>query len=113
MNISLLSEGEIALLRDTINASDNIILCCHRSPDGDAIGSMLGWAEYLKAVGKLPTCIIPDAYPDFLQWLPGTERMMRYDKHAAFMDELIDKADLIFCLDFNSASRTDGMAEKL
>ena len=74
---------------------------------------MLGWAEYLKAVGKLPTCIIPDAYPDFLQWLPGTERMMRYDKHAAFMDELIDKADLIFCLDFNSASRTDGMAEKL
>ena len=113
MNISLLSECEIALLRDTINASDNIILCCHRSPDGDAIGSMLGWAEYLKAVGKLPTCIIPDAYPDFLQWLPGTERMMRYDKHAAFMDELIDKADLIFCLDFNSASRTDGMAEKL
>ena len=113
MNISLLSEGKIALLRDTINASDNIILCCHRSPDGDAIGSMLGWAEYLKAVGKLPTCIIPDAYPDFLQWLPGTERMMRYDKHAAFMDELIDKADLIFCLDFNSASRTDGMAEKL
>ena len=113
MNISLLSEGEIALLRDTINASDNIILCCHRSPDGDAIGSMLGWAEYLKAVGKLPTCIIPDAYPDFLQWLPGTERMMRYDKHTAFMDELIDKADLIFCLDFNSASRTDGMAEKL
>ena len=113
MNISLLSEGEIALLRDTINASDNIILCCHRSPDGDAIGSMLGWAEDLKAVGKLPTCIIPDAYPDFLQWLPGTERMMRYDKHAAFMDELIDKADLIFCLDFNSASRTDGMAEKL
>lgn len=113
MNISLLSEGEIALLRDTINASDNIILCCHRSPDGDAIGSMLGWAEYLKAVGKLPTCIIPDAYPDFLQWLPGTERIMRYDKHAAFMDELIDKADLIFCLDFNSASRTDGMAEKL
>ena len=113
MNISLLSEGEIALLRDTINASDNIILCCHRSPDGDAIGSMLGWAEYLKAVGKLPTCIIPDAYPDFLQWLPGTERMMRYDKHAAFMDELIDKADLIFCLDFNSASRTAGMAEKL
>ena len=113
MNISILSEGEIALLRDTINASDNIILCCHRSPDGDAIGSMLGWAEYLKAVGKLPTCIIPDAYPDFLQWLPGTERMMRYDKHAAFMDELIDKADLIFCLDFNSASRTDGMAEKL
>ena len=113
MNISLLSEGEIALLRDTINASDNIILCCHRSPDGDAIGSMLCWAEYLKAVGKLPTCIIPDAYPDFLQWLPGTERMMRYDKHAAFMDELIDKADLIFCLDFKSASRTDGMAEKL
>ena len=113
MNISLLSEGEIALLRDTINASDNIILCCHRSPDGDAIGSMLGWAQYLKVVGKLPTCIIPDAYPDFLQWLPGTERMMRYDKHAAFMDELIDKADLIFCLDFNSASRTDGMAEKL
>lgn len=85
-------------------------MCCHRSPDGDAIGSVLGWAEFLRTQGKVPVAVIPDAYPDFLQWMPGTERLLRYDKHENFANEILADADLIFCLDFNTASRTDKMA---
>lgn len=110
MDISLLTADNADKLKHLFDRSDKIVLCCHRSPDGDALGSVLGLAEYLRSCGKLPVAIIPDAYPDFLQWLPGTERLVRYDKHKDFADELIADADLLVCLDFNTASRTDTMA---
>lgn len=110
MKIELLSEAEIATLQENINNSNRIVICCHKSPDGDALGSSLAWAEYLRTQGKEPDIIVPDAYPDFLQWLPGTERIIRYDKHAADKaDEMLQKADLIFCLDFNGTNRVDEM----
>ena len=110
MKIELLSEAEIATLKENINNSNRIVICCHKSPDGDALGSSLAWAEYLRTQGKEPDIIVPDAYPDFLQWLPGSERIIRYDKHAADKtDEMLQKADLIFCLDFNGTNRVDEM----
>ncbi len=113
MNIDLLSKEEIESFLTTVKASERIILCCHRSPDGDALGAMLGLSEYLKTLGKLPVGIIPDAYPDFLQWLPGSERIIRYDKNIKLSKELILSSDLIFCLDFNTLSRTADMQEVL
>ena len=110
MKIELLSEAEIATLKENIDNSNRIVICCHKSPDGDALGSSLAWAEYLRTQGKEPDIIVPDAYPDFLQWLPGSERIISYDKHAADKaDEMLQKADLIFCLDFNGANRVDEM----
>lgn len=113
MDINLLTAAETESLRSLILSSDNIILCCHRSPDGDALGSLLGMAEFLRQQGKVPVAVVPDAYPDFLQWLPGTERIIRYDKHKSFVDGLLTSADLVFCLDFNTYSRTDDMADTL
>lgn len=113
MDINLLTAAETESLRSLILSSDNIILCCHRSPDGDALGSLLGMAEFLRQQGKVPVAVVPDAYPDFLQWLPGTERIIRYDKHKSFVDGLLASADLVFCLDFNTFSRTDDMADTL
>lgn len=109
----MLTAAETESLRSLILSSDNIILCCHRSPDGDALGSLLGMAEFLRQQGKVPVAVVPDAYPDFLQWLPGTERIIRYDKHKSFVDGLLALADLVFCLDFNTFSRTDDMADTL
>ncbi len=113
MDINLLTSAELEQLRSVIDSSGKIVICCHRSPDGDAIGSVLGLAEYLRDCGKVPVVIIPDAYPDFLQWLPGTERIIRYDRHKTFADEMIKDAELLFCLDFNTLSRTSDMAESL
>jgi len=113
MDIDLLTVEEEDLLANLIDSSRNIVLCCHRSPDGDAVGSLLGMTEFLRSQGKLPLAVVPDAFPDFLQWLPGTERLVRYDKHRSFVDEALKNADLLFCLDFNTASRTDDMAAPL
>lgn len=113
MNIDILSAAEAEKMRQLIEQSDKIVIVCHRNPDGDALGSMLGWADYLRECGKTPVTVVPDAFPDFLQWLPGSERLMRYDKYKSLIEGLINEAQLIFCLDFNTASRTDSMADIL
>lgn len=110
---NLMTESECSMLRSLIADATSIVICCHQNPDGDALGSSLGWAEYLRTLGKESTVIVPDQYPDFLMWLPNTEKIIRYDKHVEQGDLLLKTADVIFCLDFNSASRTDRMADTL
>lgn len=109
----ILSQTDRDTLDRLIDGAERIVVCCHVNPDGDAIGSCLGWAEYLRSRGKSPMIIIPDQYPDFLQWLPNTDTILRYDKHTADADRLIADAQLIFCLDFNQLGRTDAMAASL
>ena len=109
MKIDILSEAELASLKKIIEQSENIVICCHKSPDGDAMGSSLALAEYLRTLGKQPRVVVPDAYPDFLQWLPGADTVLRYDKHPDEAGALLAAAQLVFCLDFNTSSRVDEM----
>jgi phosphoesterase RecJ-like protein len=74
---------------------------------------MLGWGEVLRQMGKEPLMVVPDQYPDYLLWLPNTEKIVRYDKRRDYVDTVLKIADLVFCLDFNSAQRTDEMAASL
>ena len=113
MNIDILTSDQVDQLSHLISDAQNIIITCHKSPDGDAIGSSLGWADYLHSLGKEPTIIVPDQYPDFLQWLPNTEKIVRYDKHPEKCDLLFKIADLVFCLDYNATSRVDEMEQAL
>ena len=108
-----MTEGECSTLRSLIADAETIVLCCHQNPDGDAMGSMLGWGAVLQQMGKQPLMVVPDQYPDYLQWLPNTEKVVRYDKRKEFVDTVLKIADLVFCLDFNSLSRTDEMEESL
>ena len=109
----ILTEKQLAQLKELIADAQNIIITCHQNADGDAIGSSLGWAEYLKSEGKEPTIIVPDQYPDYLHWLPNSEKIVRYDKHRERADLLLKIADLVFCLDFNTPARVDEMQEAL
>ena len=109
----ILSEEQLSLLKGLISEARNIIITCHQNADGDAIGSSLGWAEYLKSQGKEPTILVPDQYPDYLQWLPNTDKIVRYDKHKEQADLLFRIADLVFCLDFNTPARVDEMQAAL
>lgn len=108
-----MTEGECSLLRSLIADADSIVLCCHQNADGDALGAMLGWGEVLRQMGKDSLMVVPDQYPDYLLWLPNTEKVVRYDKRRDYVDTVLKIADLVFCLDFNSAQRTDDMADAL
>ncbi len=109
MQIDILTEKEAATLKELIAASSHILVTAHKSPDGDALGACLGWTEYLRSVGKEPHVVVPDAFPDFLRWLPEADKIVRFDKHADVAKALFDEADLVFCLDFNEPGRVEEM----
>ncbi|MPM60787.1 Bifunctional oligoribonuclease and PAP phosphatase NrnA [bioreactor metagenome] len=45
-------------------AAERPLLAAHLKPDGDAIGSTLGLAEFLRSCGKTPTVLLPDGIPE-------------------------------------------------
>ena len=109
IQLDILNEQEAAILRETIAASQHIVICAHKSPDGDAIGSSLGWAYFLRSLGKKPVICVPDMIPDALSWLPGCDDIVRYDKHPEKVQQAFDEADLVCCVDFGSTGRLDEM----
>ncbi len=113
MNIDIMNEDQLVQMNQLISNANNILITCHKSPDGDAIGATLAWAEYLTSIGKESTMIVPDQFPDFLTWLPNSQKIVRYDKHREKCDMLFKIADLIFCLDYNTPSRVDEMEQSL
>jgi len=105
-------------LKTSIEGASRVVLCCHKSPDGDALSSMIAWAMFLDGVlstneNREITMVAPDAFPDFLRWLPSIEKVVRYDKHKEEVEKKFAEADLIFCLDFNVSSRVGEMQETL
>lgn len=114
MNIDILSPGELQTLGDLLKGQGPVVLCCHKSPDGDALGSSLAMAGYLRnQCGREATLIVPDAYPDFLRWLPETERIVRFDKHPDQAKKLFQEASLVVCCDFGESHRVDQMESLL
>ena len=106
---NLLNEQELQALRTHIAQSSRILICAHRGPDGDAVGSSLGWAEYLRQQGKQVDIVMPTPFPDFLRWMPGSQDIRFYARHETEAEQVIAQADLIFCLDFNGLQRLQEM----
>ena len=91
----------------------NVVITTHQKPDGDAMGSSLGLFHFLKQLGHSVTVVSPTNWADFLDWMPSTKLVLDYERQTEEANELIDKADWIFCLDFNTLSRTKRMEENL
>lgn len=96
-----------------LDRAEKIVIVAHVSPDGDAIGSSLGMWHFLNGQDKMVNVIVPNAFPDFLKWMPGSKEILLYDRYREFADKLIADADVICCLDFNAIHRIDGMADSV
>ena len=107
----ILSEKELFELMRTIQQAQKIVICAHRGPDGDAVGSSLAWSQYLHSLGKQVSVIMPNPFPDFLRWIPGSQYISFYDKNETAAANIIANAHLIFCLDFNALSRLQDMGK--
>lgn len=107
----LLSEEVLFALQQKIAQAAHIVVCAHRGPDGDAVGSCLGWAGYLQSLGKDVRIVLPNPFPDFLRWMPGSHQIQFYARHEESATKVIGSADLIFCLDFNGLARLQEMQQ--
>ncbi|UAM99262.1 bifunctional oligoribonuclease/PAP phosphatase NrnA [Polaribacter litorisediminis] len=92
-------------LKSFLEEPRNIVIIGHRNPDGDAIGSALALKHYLDKKGHLATVVMPNEYPYFLHWLPGSETTYKFDRQNSQSKKAIDHSDLIFLLDFNTLHR--------
>jgi len=107
----VISQANIDHVEKWFEKADKIVIVSHVSPDGDAIGSSLGLWHFLNSQDKTVHVIVPNAFPDFLKWMPGAKEVIQYNRYKEFADRLIMEADVICCLDFNVLSRIDDMEE--
>ena len=61
---------------EAIESAQSILVVAHVSPDGDAIGSLLGLTESLKSMGKTVIGALDDGVPDYLAFIPKAETIV-------------------------------------
>ncbi len=98
----------VATFRD-LPADGRVLLICHINPDGDALGSMLGFGLGLRKLGVRQvqaTFPGPPEVPEPFHGLPGLELLVPADQ--------ADPApDLVVCFDAASVSRLGALADRL
>ncbi|SCG36357.1 DHH family phosphoesterase [Micromonospora inositola] len=90
-------------------ADARVLLICHVNPDGDALGSMLGFGLGLRRLGVRQlqaTFPGPPEVPEPFRWLPGLHLLVPQD--AAYPDP-----DLVICFDAASESRLGDLLDRL
>ena len=100
-------------LHSVISSAQHVVLLTHQSPDGDAMGSSLAMYHYIKSLDKDAQVIVPNAFPDFLAWMPGADTVLLYDAQTAEANSSLEEADLVICTDFNAPSRIGALGDKM
>lgn len=83
---------------EAVMGAASVVLVTHVSPDGDAIGSLLGLANFLRGQGKKVVAAVDGGVPDFLEFLPGSDTVLSKLKRG--------KYDVMVSLDSSDEERT-------
>ena len=87
----------------------NIIFIPHSSPDADALGSCLALYHFFKSKNGV-NIISPNEYTEILNFLPGSENILNFERDKEKCEDIINKGDVIFTLDFNSLGRARNLS---
>ncbi len=100
-----MNSEDVKVIRALLTKEQKIVIIPHKNPDGDAIGSCLGLWHYFKNKGLNASVIVPNDYPKFLKWMPGTEDILNFEKQNTQAMSCLQEATICFTLDFNDLSR--------
>lgn len=90
-----------------------VVITTHQKPDADAMGSSLGLKHFLEQLGHSVTVISPTNWAGWVNWMPGVREVVDYEMDRGKAQAILDKAEWLFCLDFNIFHRTKNLAEPL
>lgn len=107
----IIPQTTVDAVEKIISGNERFVILSHKNPDGDALGSSLALCHYLKSCGKDVTVVLPNAFPDFLAWLPGAKDIVLYENNVDKAKEVIERADAFFCLDFNALNRIGDVSD--
>ena len=96
--------GSFNKLKNIIEANTKFLLIGHESPDGDCLGSLLSFGQFIKSMSKDVTIACRDKVPSVFKFLPGVE-FIKYDF-------LMGNYEAIFLLD-NGDFRRTGFSDRL
>lgn len=99
---SKIEDATAAAWDEAISRAERIAIITHKSPDSDAIGSMLGLTLTLQRLGKNVTPIDIDGVPEMFRFMPGWQQVQQDLDPAAF--------DTIIVIDCGDPKQT-GFAE--
>jgi len=102
---------EITEFKKFLSTPRQIVITTHHKPDGDALGSSLGFLHLLKGMGHKVTVISPSDFPSFFDWMPGRRDILLFPESLHETTSLVRNADLICCLDFNHLKRINELGE--
>ena len=105
----IIKEDYIVQSRRFIDNANKILLTGHISPDGDSLGATLGLYHLLKQLGKDVIVMVPNRYPAFFSWMPSIDKVFVMEENKTEAVKVIKEADLIFCIDYNTLDRVNGM----
>ena len=111
--MSIIPINQINKIKKLLSEKRKIVITTHNNPDGDAIGSSMAMFHYLKKKGHKVDAIVPNMFPQFLAWIPGSENMVVYENESVKAKSLLAEAEVIFCLDYNAIHRTGSVADIL
>lgn len=86
-----------------LKESNSILVASHIDPDGDALGTQLAFARYLKTLGKKVFLVRYADIPDKYKFLPGVEEIRIYDEIND--DFNVDTALILECPDLGRIGR--------
>jgi phosphoesterase RecJ-like protein len=96
-------------IQSILTPNKKIVITTHKSPDGDALGSSLALQLILQKKQCEVSVVVPNDFPDFLNWLPQSNQIINAEKQPDIAQKLIDYSEIIFCLDYNALNRIEGM----
>ncbi len=96
-----------------LDAPRKVVIIMHQKPDADAMGSSLGLFHFLSQLGHEPVVISPTNWAEWLKWMPGCGGVIDYEYSTDKAMAVLDQAQWVFCLDFNTLARTRHMANRL
>lgn len=108
-------------VKEFIENHQKYVVTVHMSPDGDAVGSAVAMARYLRKKGKEATIIYNDKPGSNLAFIPGYEDHLVYEKDASNPNnhqqedaiKSINDADAIISLDYNALYRLGALEQEI
>ena len=93
------SSIELYRIKKKIEEANNLLIVSHHDPDGDALGSSLGFGLFLDSVGKKVTVYNRDKCPAYLNFIDSSGLINS-------IENIPNDIDLILLLDLNDFERT-------
>ena len=100
----MMNKDLVEQTRQKIEQAQQVLVCSHARPDGDAIGSLLALGQALQDAGKYVQMVSEDGVPSALRFLPGSEQIRNHPE---------DGFDLVIVVDSSKLDRVGAVLDEV